>query len=138
MKISIPVEEGDWAASVERLIRRCVEILKHFEISGTVIETLSSVKTDGVWGTEVGVSMDMHECTKEQICYRVWPALQEAYPSLECAHVHVLGSGYNGCVWDMMRPSVCPANVRALAAEAELKKQADASTVESEHLGCGV
>jgi hypothetical protein len=124
VKVSLPEEASGAARSGDLLSGRCVELLKHFELSGTVTQTLSSVKTDGVWCTEVGVSIDLYDCSKEGVCEKLWPALQEAYPSLECAHIHVAGKGDNCCVYDWMRPSVCPANLRRAAAAAALIKKA--------------
>jgi hypothetical protein len=112
VRISLPHEDSIEVDSSKKLIGRCVELLKHFELSGTVFDTLSSVKTDDVWYTEVGVSIDLYDCSKESICYKLWPALKEAYPGLECAHIDVDGKQFCGCVYDYMQASVCPAHVR--------------------------
>ena len=94
------------------LAQDCVEILKELKISATVFPTISSVETRGMWASEVGVSMDIYGCKKDDICSRVWPAFQKRFASLECAHVKEGGFAFSGCLHDYQQPSVCPEKQR--------------------------
>ena len=40
-----------------------------------------------------------------------WRALQQAFPFLQCAHVHVSGA-YQGCILDYLKPTQCQGNCR--------------------------
>ena len=94
-----------------------VGLLSRFSIAATATSTLSSVESDGEWRGEAGVSVDLYECSKDVICSRLWPALLEAMPRLECAHIQEHGSGFQGCIYDWLRPSACPASFRRREAE---------------------
>ena len=91
------------------------KILSDLKVPGTVYDTFSSVDTDGIFGVEVGVVADLYECTREIICKKLWPVLKDKF-DIECAHVSEAGKGFNGCIFDLMQTSACPAKLRRMAA----------------------
>lgn len=92
-----------------------MRILCQLEISGTATKTCSAVEDDNqCWQAEDGVALDLYGVSKNDVCERLWPVLKDRF-DLECAHVHELGHGFNGCIYDWMRPSVCPAAARRKA-----------------------
>ena len=95
----------------------CVSILCDLGLSGTAWETHSSVKNiDGRWEVENGVRVELHDCTKDDICMRFWPALQNSF-DLECLHVHEIGHGFNGCIHDWTKETECPVKQKARSAQ---------------------
>jgi len=109
MKIS-QTRKPDEACTLD--VEECVRILCQLEISGTATKTCSAVDGDNqCWQAEDGVALDLYGVSKNDVCERLWPVLRDRF-DLECAHVHELGHGFNGCIYDWMRPSVCPAVAR--------------------------
>ncbi len=96
----------------------CAPLLVRLGVAATVVDSISSVDQDeGAWKTERGVTVDLYGVTKADVCERIWPAMRDLF-ALECIHVHELGHGFNGCIYDWMRPSSCPMSVRKKAREA--------------------
>ena len=108
---------GTGAAKPKPTGARCAEILSALRLSATVTDTLSSVETDGEFGVEVGVTIDVYDCSKADICERLWPSLTRAF-HLECAHVTESGkSAFQGCIYDFRRETSCPGKSKKLAKE---------------------
>ena len=90
---------------------KCAELLAGLKMSATTYDTFSAVDdANGDWYVEIGVVINLYNCTKKGICDNLWPALQEKF-NLECAHVHESG-GFSGCMYDYSRTSICPVNMR--------------------------
>lgn len=89
----------------------CAELLLKIPVACTVIDTLSVVETDGAYSMEPGVIIDLYGTSKKIIETQVWPSLQRQFPSLECAHIND-GTSFQGCIYDYLRPSACPENIR--------------------------
>jgi hypothetical protein len=108
VKVSLPPP-----ASAGAMARDCARMCAAQGLSASVTPTYSAVGgDDSVFAEEAGASIELHACSREAVCGRLWPALLAAYPLLECAHVHEAGRGFNGCVFDYMRESSCPAALR--------------------------
>lgn len=105
------------AAEPEPAAAACAAACAALGLSATATSTSSAVENGGVWGVEPGVAIELHGSTKDDVCGRLWPALQERFPGLECCHVRELGRGFSGCIYDWMAPSRCPAIERLRAAE---------------------
>ena len=99
----------------ELTVDRCVALLGELQIASSVSWTLSSVQDDpGGWRAEPGVRIDAYGVDKKKIGEELWPRLKNDF-GLECMHVRELGRGFNGCVFDWMRDTACPAAMRRRA-----------------------
>lgn len=112
MKTSIRISiSKDDVSSGLCLANICADILLHIPAACTIMETLSVVETDGIYNIEPGVIIDLYGTSKKIIETKIWPALKTRFPSLECAHIDD-GVSFQGCIYDYLRPSVCPENLR--------------------------
>ena len=117
MKVTLTLSQEEAQSLLPLNTANCVPILTRLKIAGTVTDTLSSVDDDcGAFAPEKGVVMDLYGVTKADVCERLWPVVRDVF-ALECLHVHELGRGFNGCIYDWMRPSCCPMTVRKRARE---------------------
>ncbi len=100
-------------AEPETMARECARLCAAHGLAATVSPTFSSVGDDDEhFAEEAGAAIELHACSREAVCGCLWPALLTRYPLLECAHIHEAGRGFNGCVFDYMRESCCPAALR--------------------------
>ena len=114
MKVTLKLSQDSAAMEAYQKLtaRSCTRVLSELRISATATPTLSAVDgDDGQWRVEEGVSVDAHSVSKEQICNDLWPCLQRTF-GLECIHVHQAGHGFNGCIFDWIRETACPARLR--------------------------
>lgn len=101
-------------ARAEDIARACVRLCAEIGAPATVAPTWSAVGDDhGRFAAEEGVAVELHGSSHALICQRLWPAFCREFPQLECLHVQVAGRGFNGCIYDYLRPSACPAALRA-------------------------
>jgi hypothetical protein len=133
MKATLKISQGAKAAETHAKLTlgACVALLSELKVASTAFYTLSAVADEeGHWQAEQGVCIDVYGVDKEKICEELWPRLQKDY-GLDCIHVHELGHGFNGCIFDWMRETACPASVRRKALEgrsAALAAQSDTPT----------
>ena len=120
MKVTLKLSQDPAAGKThtQLTVERCVALLSKLKISSTAFYTLSAVDDhDGLWQAEQGVCIDIYSVDKATVCEQLWPHLEREF-GLECIHVHELGHGFNGCIFDWMRESACPASARRKAREA--------------------
>lgn len=118
LKLSQDLKAADTHAKLT--VEACATLFSEMQVASTTFSTLSAIKdNDGHWQAEQGVCVDVYGVDKKKICEKLWPRLQKEF-GLECIHVHELGHGFNGCIFDWMRETACPADAlrNALAAQA--------------------
>ncbi len=101
-----PWTQEAWLAWAQRV---AAEDLCGLDLACTVRATVSACaeRSGAARCPELGVVVDLHHATREDVLERAWPALRDRF-GLVCAHVHERGRGFNGCVLDFARPTLCP------------------------------
>jgi hypothetical protein len=97
------------------------KILQQHGVIATVSSSLSiceASKGETTPPIEESAILDLHSTSKKEILDVVWPALRDSM-GLTCAHIHELGRGFNGCVLDYARVSLCPHGSSALGGPSE-------------------
>ena len=109
LSISLP------APAPEGLVRACAQLCARLGAPATVAATLSAVDDDEErFGLEGGAAIKLNAGSRA-LLERLWPALRQEFPQLECGHVEAASAGFSGCIHDFLRPSACPAAIRATA-----------------------
>lgn len=83
-------------------------------VEATLVRTENVYLKDGTYELEPGVDLIMWGVSKETVVETIWPAMREA-GAYRCAHVSTFHSNYEGCIYNWMQPTQCPATPRSLS-----------------------
>ena len=100
-------------SSASATFEKVAELLCQLGVEASVSPTTNVCKNEeGSFQIEPGAHILMPDCSKALFASTVWPALKETF-SLRCGWVDASEKAYRGCTENYVRPSLCPATLRA-------------------------
>jgi hypothetical protein len=105
-----------WAES-EITLAQLAEILQKLNIVASISQGVSVCDHIGIFSIEQSIIVDLYDTCKNEIIKKIWPAFRDLL-GLTCAHIHEDGYGFNGCILDYGRASLCPHGVSSKTPDA--------------------